>query len=244
MGALPLLLLSGALFLCGRVEAQSSIDTLKQAALSWVGPLPCNPWDCSCTFTNQRSCCCAANDMFTLEDNTFQRIKTLWSSVDALNSRVKALIGRSKVAFKATMSTSLGVAVSGSPYPCFGPFSTNVPIPFSDVKLNTGNGYNPSMGIFTAQTPGVYVFSFTTYSAVNDADRLYYKVQLMKNGVMGVSVWENNRDDAEDSATQVVVLEMLQGDQVYLELMSGRTLCKRLDYNIFTGYILYPYSDY
>jgi len=95
----------------------------------------------------------------------------------------------------------------------------------------------------------------------------------MKNGMVGVSVWENNREDSEDSATQVghvkndenvlwqdfvkvvwkmftvclccqvVTLEMQRGDQVYLELMSGRKLCTHLQYNIFTGYILYPYTD-
>lgn len=39
---------------------------------------------------------------------------------------------------------------------------------------------------------------------------------------------------------QVVVLELQRGDQVYVELVSGRKLCKYLEYNIFTGYILYP----
>lgn len=93
----------------------------------------------------------------------------------------------------------------------------------------------------------------------------------MKNNMVGVGVWENNREDGEDSATQVkydffkkmapicevinmtplnvfvccqvVALEMQRGDQVYLELMSGRKLCTRLQYNIFTGYMLYPYFD-
>lgn len=96
-------------------------------------------------------------------------------------------------------------------------------------------------------------------------------------------MWENNREDSEDSATQVrrgntsqvhvvakcslqtnvlqvislwvlcdavycecsqvVVLELRRGDQVYVELISGRKICKYLDFNIFTGHILYPYTD-
>lgn len=95
----------------------------------------------------------------------------------------------------------------------------------------------------------------------------------MKNGKMGVSVWENNREDIEDSATQVrweksitkkmhtyfcfiyfgqyvthlcfqvVVMEMQRGDQVYVELVSGRKLCTFMEYNIFTGHIVYPYTE-
>ena len=42
---------------------------------------------------------------------------------------------------------------------------------------------------------------------------------------------------------QVVALEMKHGDQVYLELMSGRKLCTHLQHNIFTGYIVYPHID-
>jgi len=36
-------------------------------------------------------------------------------------------------------------------------------------------------------------------------------------------------------------MELQKGDQVYVELMSGRKLCRYVQYNIFTGYILYPY---
>lgn len=36
------------------------------------------------------------------------------------------------------------------------------------------------------------------------------------------------------------MLNMKRGDQVYMELMSGRQLCNQLQYNLFTGYMLYP----
>lgn len=90
----------------------------------------------------------------------------------------------------------------------------------------------------------------------------------MKNGEVGVSVWEENQMDAEDSTTQVgcndrkacfslsvltsdvvfwccqvVALELKSGDQVYLELLSNQKLCTHLEYNMFTGYIVYPYTD-
>ena len=36
---------------------------------------------------------------------------------------------------------------------------------------------------------------------------------------------------------------MNEGDQVYMELISGRKLCSDLQYNIFTGYMLYPKTE-
>lgn len=39
------------------------------------------------------------------------------------------------------------------------------------------------------------------------------------------------------------MLEMQKGDQVYMELMSGRKICEHLEHNIFTGYMAYPYIE-
>ncbi|XP_022061511.2 cerebellin 18 [Acanthochromis polyacanthus] len=211
---------------------------LKEAALQWQGPLTCNKWDCNCTFTKQRGCCCAANELYSLEDETFIRMKHLWIKIAALNSRVKMLIDGTKIAFKATINPSIGVNEG-----CFGPFNFNVPIPYGIVSLNDGNGYKCSLGTFTAPCAGVYVFSITVYSSVGSMERLFHQVQLMKNMMTVGSVWENNREDNEDSATQIAVVELMKGDQVYAVLMSGRKLCSSLQRNIFTGYILYPYSD-
>nr|XP_046244866.1 cerebellin 18 [Scatophagus argus] len=244
MTVLPVLFLLGSLFLCGHVEAQSSTTRmLKEAALQWEGTLTCEKWDCNCTFNYQRGCCCAANDMYQVEEDTFMRIKNLWHSISTLNSRVQGLTAGVKVAFKATIDPNIAIAIPGSTERCFGPFNTNVPIPYSSITLNQGGGYNPSLGVFTAPQAGVYSFSCTVYSYVERNERMYHKVQLMKNGKLAVSVWENNREDGEDSATQVVILEMKRGDQVYMELMSGRKLCNHLQYNIFTGYIVYPNID-
>uniref|UniRef100_A0A3Q4G090 Cerebellin 18 n=1 Tax=Neolamprologus brichardi TaxID=32507 RepID=A0A3Q4G090_NEOBR len=192
--------------------------------VDWKGALTCEKSDCNCTFNQQRGCCCAASDMFQLEEDILGRMKFLWHDISTLKGRVQSLTGEHPCLLNSKCFEAIDL--------CF---------PFSSVLLNSGNGYNPSLGIFTAPFPGVYVFSFTTYSSVGENGRLYHKVQLMKNGKRGASVWENNREDTEDSATQVVALEMQRGDQVYLDLMSGRKLCTNLQYNVFTGYILYPY---
>lgn len=60
---------------------------------------------------------------------------------------MKHLLSESfKVAFKASMDPNLAVAIPGSTERCFGPFNTDVPVPYSVVALNDGNGYNPSLG--------------------------------------------------------------------------------------------------
>ncbi|XP_008296687.1 cerebellin 18 [Stegastes partitus] len=239
MVALPVLFLLGSLFSCGPVEADSTTaEMLKEAAIQYKGPLTCKAWDCNCTFTHQRGCCCAANDWYQLEDDTFTRMKNLYHDLIKLNSKALMLIDGAKVAFKATIDPN--ATTHGN---CFGPFNIDMPIPYGIVSFNDGYGYNPNLGIFTAPCAGVYVFSITIYSSVDKDSRLYHDVRLMKNKLILVSVWENNREDHEDNASQVVVVEMHKGDQVYVELIAGRNLCRSLKYNIFTGYILYPYTD-
>lgn len=44
------------------------------------------------------------------------------------------------------MNQNIAIDIPGSTERCFGPFNTNVPIPYTNVALNSGNGYNPSLG--------------------------------------------------------------------------------------------------
>lgn len=100
-------------------------------------------------------------------------------------------------------------------------------------------------GTFTAPRAGLYSFSYTVYSNVGvEGERIYHKVQLMKDAQVIASSWEDNREDSEDSATQSVLLQLKQGNQVYVELVLGRFLCADMQgYNSFSGYLVYPLSD-
>ncbi|XP_029302318.1 cerebellin 18 [Cottoperca gobio] len=173
--------------------------------------------------------------MFRLEDDIYKRLEYLWHDIITLKYRVHMFTESLQVAFKAS---NIIVTTTG---PCFGPFNVDMPIPYSSVTLNDNNGYQPSLGIFTAPYAGVYVFSFTVYSQVQENEQLYHKVQLSKNGQAIAGIWESNRNDQDDNGNQVMVVELQRGDQVYTELMSGRKLCKHLQYNVFTGYMLYPH---
>lgn len=68
-------------------------------------------------------------------------------SAGVVNPRDKSSASESvKIAFKATMDPNDVFMIPGSKERCFGPFNTNVPIPYASVALNHGHGYNPSWG--------------------------------------------------------------------------------------------------
>ncbi|KAJ8383677.1 hypothetical protein AAFF_G00216480 [Aldrovandia affinis] len=136
----------------------------------------------------------------------------------------------------------------GLPQKCFGPFTSNLPVPYDIVHLNDGHGYNPALGTFTAFRAGVYSFSFTAFSDVGaEGERMYLQVRLVKDGEVVASVWEDNREDSTDSGTQTVLVSLSRGSQVYAELLSGRMLCadSMLDFqrNTFSGHLVYPSLD-
>ncbi|XP_077053507.1 cerebellin 18 [Siphateles boraxobius] len=224
------------LCLCSRSEAATAFDLLRETAVSWTGTLPCGGWDCECAFRRQQGCCCIANSLFELEEATFIRLVGLWEGLSHLNSQIEEDTVGSKIAFTAAM-----LPMSG----CLGPFTSNMSISYQSVSLNQGNGYNSALGTFTAPHAGLYFFSFTAYSKTGDAgERLYQKLQLMKNGQLIASSWEDNREDSEDSSTQTVLLQLRHGGQVYVELLSGRQLCGDTQgLNNFSGYLIYPFSE-
>ncbi|XP_076027226.1 cerebellin-1-like [Genypterus blacodes] len=215
------------------VGSQSDINSLKAAAGAWGGELPCGKWDCECLLRSKRGCTCASEQLSELEDQTFLRMWGLSKNIDQLGNSINDVTGGMRVAFRASMSPRTT---------CFGPFTTRVSIPYSDVYLNHGRGYNPGLGIFTAPCNGLYSFSFTVYSKMaNYDDRMYYKVQLMKNGEVMTSTWEDNRQDSEDSSSQSIVLQMEKGGQVYVALWTGRHLCgDSQGRNTFSGFLIYP----
>ncbi|KAL6471271.1 hypothetical protein MHYP_G00199210 [Metynnis hypsauchen] len=234
--ALTVVGLLGALCLCLRTEANTAWDLLRQSAANWTGNLPCGGWDCDCEFRKPKGCCCVARPLFELEEATFMRMVGLWEGLTDLNEQIDEVTGGRNIAFAAFLSSTPG---------CFGPFTRNVSIPYQNITLNQGYGYNAALGAFTAPRPGLYSFSYTVYSNVGPAgERLYHKVQLMKDGQVIASSWEDNREDSEDSATQTVLLQLKQGNQVYVELVLGRFLCADTQgYNSFSGFLVYPLTD-
>ncbi|KAG7321799.1 hypothetical protein KOW79_014657 [Hemibagrus wyckioides] len=236
IAAVAVVVLLGALCPCLMAQVSTPINILWQAAANWTGDLPCGGWDCDCVFRNSKGCCCVAVPLFQLEETTFMRMVDLWKDLNSLSNKIQEITARRNVAFAASLTQITG---------CFGPFNKNVSISYCNVTLNQGYGYNQALGTFTAPRAGLYSFSYTVYSNVGaEGERIYYKVQLMKDGQVIASSWEDNREDSEDSATQTVLLQLKQGNQVYMELVLGRFLCADTQgYNSFSGYLVYPMSD-
>ncbi|KAL2096599.1 hypothetical protein ACEWY4_008747 [Coilia grayii] len=235
--AVAALCLLGVLCASRDVVASTMFELMKQTAVSFTGTLPCGDWDCDCAFRRQRGCCCVANDAVDLEDETISRMIHIWEGISQLTDQVSELTGdSSKLAF-----TAKDIRMENNNN-CFGPFTTNVPIPFDNVPLNLGNGYNPTLGVFTAPYTGYYSFSYTIYSNVGAANnRLYYLVHLMLDSEVLASSWEDNREDSEDSASQTVVVKVRRGCQVYVQLQSGRQLCgQEAGRSSFSGFLLFP----
>ncbi|XP_072240057.1 cerebellin 18 [Leuresthes tenuis] len=229
--------MAGTLFVLGflwGVRAKTAISTLQAAAVAWEGELPCRKWDCECAFKHQRGCCCGAPELQEVEDQISVRMIDLWNSMSQLDDSILEVIGGTGVAFTVSLSQRAN---------CIGPFTRNSPIAYDIISLNRGSGYNPTLGIFTAPCSGLYSFSFSVYSKLEKAgDRMYYKVQLVRNGEVMASTWEDNREDLEDSSSQTILLPLQQGGQVYIELLSGRQLCGNAEgLNTFSGSLIYPH---
>ncbi|XP_008315709.1 cerebellin 18 isoform X2 [Cynoglossus semilaevis] len=213
------------------VRAEITISSLKAAAVAWEGEVTCHKWDCECAF-RQLGCCCASKDLQEADDQISSRLMSLSSRLSNLADNVLEDIGGLQVSFTATMSPRTS---------CFGPFNNNFSIPYDDVILNQGHGYNPALGVFTAPRAALYSFSFSVYSKVETGEKLSFKAQLMRDGEAVVSTWEDNREDPEDSSTQTVLLSLDQGSQVYVQLLIGRRLCgDGAGLNSFSGSLIYP----
>ncbi|CAL8360727.1 unnamed protein product [Merluccius merluccius] len=107
--ALSLMCLWGLLCLCTSAYATDNfIAELADAARDFHGLLPCGNWDCKCA-NQQRDCCCAAKEMMTLEDTTFNWMMDLWLDVKDLEIKTNALTGVFTALFPGTYSFSYTV---------------------------------------------------------------------------------------------------------------------------------------
>ncbi|MGH0186784.1 UNVERIFIED_CONTAM: hypothetical protein FKN15_021370 [Acipenser sinensis] len=208
------------------VSTQTPLTTTKPssweaAVASWSKPLPCGGWDCPCAFSKKRGCCCVANWMTRFEDHLFERIGGLWNDLSILTGDVNGITAGLNIAFSAVL---------GKLSSCYGPFTSSTPIKYQTILLNSGIGYNPTLG--SSQR------CMTRLDIPTDP---LCDVSLMHNDDMVASVWEDNREDYEDSGSQTVLLPLRAGDQVYVRLLSGRQLCGDIYLqNSFSGYLIYP----
>ncbi|XP_035253324.1 complement C1q-like protein 2 [Anguilla anguilla] len=161
------------------------------------------------------------------QPNLSSELCSLKARVERLENDLKAL---PKVAFSVALRESGAITL--------GPFQTDTVIQYAKVFANIGNYYNPSTGIFTARVKGVYFFTFTAYNNVEMTPNT--NVVLMKNGERTVSIWDKSGQDANDNASNAVVLQLEVGDSVFVHLKANTRVYDDMGhYNSFSGFLLF-----
>ncbi|XP_038637039.1 caprin-2 isoform X2 [Scyliorhinus canicula] len=118
----------------------------------------------------------------------------------------------------------------------FTPGSLDQPIIFDLLLNNLGETFDFQLGRFTCPVNGTYVFIFHMLKlAVNVP--LY--VNLMKNDEVLCSAYANDGAPDHETASNHAVLQLFQGEQIWLRLHRGAIYGSSWKYSTFSGYLLY-----
>ncbi|XP_052709699.1 uncharacterized protein LOC128184304 [Crassostrea angulata] len=105
---------------------------------------------------------------------------------------------------------------------------------FDVVITNTGNGYNPSTGVFTSPRSGTYVFYITAIE--NSAQSLF--IDIVLNSVSKVRAYCHSSASYR-TGTNMVVLELQKGDSVWVRHYSGKGYhTHSVPLTTFSGYLI------
>ncbi|KAM4747488.1 caprin-2 [Rhinophrynus dorsalis] len=128
------------------------------------------------------------------------------------------------------------VAFSAARTSNFAPGTLDQPIVFDLLLNNLGDTFDFQAGRFMCPVNGTYVFIFHMLKlAVNVP--LY--VNLMKNEEVLVSAYANDGAPDHETASNHAVLQLFQGDQIWLRLHRGAIYGSSWKYSTFSGYLLY-----
>jgi len=116
-------------------------------------------------------------------------------------------------------------------------YTFNAVIPFDLARLNEGNAFNLTSGIFTVPVPGIYHFDL---SASKSRYVTNLEIHLQVNGgSVGMAYTNQLAKDSHDVISLSASLRLAKGDRVNL-LLRGGTLADRIDdrWTHFTGWLV------
>uniref|UniRef100_A0A3B5R6Y6 Cerebellin-1-like n=1 Tax=Xiphophorus maculatus TaxID=8083 RepID=A0A3B5R6Y6_XIPMA len=133
---------------------------------------------------------------------------------------------------KGKVSFSAATGGSGS----IGPFNTDTIIIYRKLIINVGNAYNQHTGIFVAPVPGIYYFTFFYHAGGSQIVSL----ALMKNSETVVTTSDHQTShDGADNGGNAALLQLQQGDQVYVQLVENTHIWGGSHGITFSGYLLH-----
>ncbi|XP_051976961.1 caprin-2-like [Xyrauchen texanus] len=132
--------------------------------------------------------------------------------------------------------TQLRVAFSAARTANFTPGTLDQPIAFDLMHTNHGEMFNTATGRFTCPAAGTYVF---IYHILKLAISVPLYVNLMRNEEVMVSAYANDGAPDHEIASNHAILQLFQGDQVWLRLHRGAIYGSSWKYSTFSGFLLY-----
>ena len=154
-------------------------------------------------------------------DKTICITEDLLQMLMGINTR-KVSDGRPQPAFFASLVKD--------PYTITG---INSVVKFEDVKVNRGQGYDPSTGVFTAPRKGLYHVSCLILG--NNGHVVHY--QLNKNDAVYTKGYSTK--GVYTSSTISSLVEMKKGDRVFIKhRVSSSEQITGAHYSTFSGYFL------
>ncbi|KAM6984716.1 caprin-2 [Aplochiton taeniatus] len=130
----------------------------------------------------------------------------------------------------------LRVAFTASRSSNFAPGTLDQPIVFDLLHSNMGDMFDTATGRFTCPANGAYVFLFHVLKLAINVP-LY--INLMRNEEVMVSAYANDGAPDHETASNHAILQLYQGDQVWLRLHRGAMYGSSWKYSTFSGFLLY-----
>ncbi|KAK7505879.1 hypothetical protein BaRGS_00003150 [Batillaria attramentaria] len=111
------------------------------------------------------------------------------------------------------------------------------PYKFDQIILNDGNGYDATLGVFTAPYAGVYILALQVF--VNVGERPMLDITVNGNVVSRMALDTRSLPVNDESDSTTVVVKLKAQDRVWVQSLTGAYTYWGVFHTFFTGCLLY-----